>query len=60
MLLPRPWVVERSFAWMVRFRRLERDYKRLEKTLAGLHFATFAMLMTHLIVTFRPIIHNRL
>lgn len=27
--LPRRWVVERSFAWMVRFRRLSRDYEGL-------------------------------
>ena len=29
VLLPRRWVVERSFAWMTRFRRLVRDYERL-------------------------------
>jgi len=26
VLLPRRWVVERSFGWMSRFRRLARDY----------------------------------
>lgn len=45
VLLPRRWVVERSFAWMGRFRRLARDYERLPGTLAGLHFAAFACLM---------------
>lgn len=44
-LLPRRWVVERSFAWTARFRRLARDYERLPETLAGLHFVAFAMLM---------------
>ena len=29
VLLPRRWVVERSFAWMTRFRRLVRDYETL-------------------------------
>jgi transposase len=29
VLLPRRWVVERSFAWAARFRRLARDYERL-------------------------------
>ena len=29
VLLPRRWVVERSFAWTTRFRRLVRDYERL-------------------------------
>ena len=52
VLLPRRWVVERSFAWMARFRRLARDYERLSATLAGLHFVAFAMLMAHRFVTF--------
>ena len=45
VLLPRRWVVERSFAWATRFRRLVRDYERLPETLKGLHFAAFACLM---------------
>lgn len=45
VLLPKRWVVERSFAWAARFRRLARDYERLPETLAGLHFVAFAMLM---------------
>ena len=45
VLLPRRWVVERSFAWLTRFRRLARDYERLPETLAGLHVLAFAMLM---------------
>ena len=45
VLLPRRWVIERSIGWMARFRRLARDYERLEKTLAGLHFVAFAILM---------------
>ena len=47
VLLPKRWVVERSFAWAARFRRLARDYERLPQTLAGLHFVAFAMLMAH-------------
>ena len=47
VLLPRRWVVERSFAWMARFRRLARDYERLPETLAGLHFVASACLMLH-------------
>ncbi|NMV21619.1 transposase, partial [Vibrio parahaemolyticus] len=43
--LPRRWVVERSFAWAARFRRLARDYERLPETLAGLHFLAYAILM---------------
>jgi len=45
VLLPRRWVVERSFAWATRFRRLVRDYERLPETLAGLHIVAFAILM---------------
>jgi transposase len=45
VLLPRRWVVERSFAWTTRFRRLVRDYERLPTTLAGLHLVVFACLM---------------
>jgi hypothetical protein len=39
------WVVERSFAWTARFRRLARDYERLDTTLKGLHRLAFATLM---------------
>ena len=52
VLLPRRWVVERTFAWMARFRRLARDYERLAETLAGLHFVAFAMLLAHRFITF--------
>ena len=45
VLLPKRWVVERSFAWMARFRRLARDYERLSETLAGWHWLCFATLM---------------
>lgn len=46
VLLPRRRVVERSFAWLTRFRRLARDYERLPQTLAGLHFLAFAILLS--------------
>ena len=47
VLLPRRWVVERSFAWAARFRRLARDYERLASTLSGYHWLAFATLMLH-------------
>ena len=50
ILLPRRWVVERSFAWAARFRRLARDYERLAQTLAGFHYLAFACLMLHRII----------
>lgn len=45
VLLPRRWVVERSFAWVRRFRRLAKDYERLPETVAGLHFLAYVCLM---------------
>ncbi len=45
VLLPKRWVVERSFGWLARFRRLSRDYERLPQVLSGLHFLVFAVLM---------------
>lgn len=44
VLLPRRWVVERSFAWMGRFRRLARDYERLSQHLTGYHWLAAIML----------------
>ena len=44
VLLPRRWVVERSFGWASRFRRLARDYERLPQTLANFHWLAFAFL----------------
>ena len=41
VLLPRRWVVERSFAWSARFRRLARDYERLATTFSRLSLAGF-------------------
>jgi transposase len=45
VLLPRRWVVERSFAWATRCRRLVKDYERYASTLAGFHLVAFVCLM---------------
>jgi transposase len=50
VLLPRRWVVERSFGWLARFRRLARDYERLAETVEGLTFVAFACLLLHRLV----------
>ena len=50
VLLPRRWVVERSFAWAARFRRLAKDYERLPETVAGLHFVAFACHFLHRVI----------
>ena len=55
VLLPKRWVVERSFAWAARFRRLARDYERLPSTLAGLHFVAFVcLLLSRIFAMFTP------
>jgi transposase len=43
--LPRRRVVERSFAWAARFRRLARAYERLPATLAGFHVLACVILL---------------
>lgn len=45
VLLPRRWIVERSFAWATRCRRLVKDYERYASTLAGFHVVAFVCLM---------------
>jgi transposase len=45
VLLPRRWVVERTFAWLGRFRRLARDYERASKNLAAYHWLAATSLM---------------
>jgi transposase len=45
VLLPRRWVVERTFGWIARCRRLARDYERLPQTFAGLHWLMFSGLL---------------
>ncbi|SCZ13363.1 Transposase DDE domain-containing protein [Microvirga guangxiensis] len=48
VLLPRRWVVERTFGWATRFRRLVRDYERFPQTLADLHvIALVCMMLRH-------------
>ena len=45
VLLPRRWVVERSFGWLSLFRRFNRDFERLPRVLASLQFVVFVILM---------------
>ena len=45
VVLPKRWVVERSFGWIARCRRLLRDFERLEKVLTGLHMVAFVGVM---------------
>ncbi len=45
-VLPRRWVVERSFGWLMRSRRLARDYERRPDTCEAMIRWSMTMLMT--------------
>jgi len=51
VLLPRRWIVERSFAWTSRFRRLARDDERLPETVRGLDVLAFDFLILRRLLT---------
>lgn len=60
MLLPRRWVVERSFGWAARFRRLARDDERRPEALIGLHYLAFACLVLPHLTDAMNIVQNML
>lgn len=47
VLMPMRWVVERTFAWKARFRRLSRDLERLESSLLGFHWLAISITLIH-------------
>jgi putative transposase len=44
-VLPRRWVVERSFAWIGRYRRLSKEYEALTATSEAMIWAAFGSTM---------------
>jgi len=44
-VLPRRWVVERSFAWLGRYRRMSKDYEYLTTTSEALIYAAMSRLL---------------
>jgi putative transposase len=46
VVLPRRWVVERTFAWLGKYRRLSKDYEALPDTSEAMIYAA----MTHLML----------
>lgn len=58
ILLQRRWVIDRSFAWIARFRRLVRDDERLAETLFGFHFVAFAVLMEQGLLSWEVVCRN--
>ena len=48
-ILPRRWVVERTFAWLGRYRRLSKDYEELPQTTeAWVRFAMTSLMLRRL------------
>ena len=47
VVLPRRWVVERTFAWLSRNRRLSKDYEELNETSEAWIYAAMVQLMLH-------------
>ena len=44
-LLPHRWIVERTFAWFGRYRRLSKDYEYLPETSEAMLYAVMSLLM---------------
>jgi putative transposase len=44
-VLPRRWVVERTFAWLGHARRLAKDYERLPESVVGMIHAAMSRIM---------------
>jgi putative transposase len=53
-VLPRRWVVERTFGWLLQSRRLSKDYERLSDTSEALIYATLTRLMARRLARPRP------
>lgn len=45
MVLPRRWVMERTFAWLGKYRRLSKDYEALPETSEALIYAATVHVM---------------
>jgi putative transposase len=45
VILPKRWIVERTFAWLGRYRRLSKDYEALPETSEALIYVAMIHLM---------------
>jgi putative transposase len=55
-VLPHRWIVERTFAWLGRFRRLSKDYEALIETSEAMIRVAMIRLMIRRLATSRPAI----
>ena len=51
-VLPKRWIVERTFAWFIRNRRLSRDYERLPQTSEAFIYIAMIRLMSRRLAEF--------
>jgi len=51
-VLPKRWIVERTLAWLSRFRRLARDFERYARTVAAfIHLAMIRIMLKRLVAS---------
>ena len=51
-VLPKRWIVEGTFAWLSRFRRLARDFERYARTVAAfIHLAMIRIMLKRLVAS---------